>query len=63
MSLTEVGEAAGVAPSAVMRFANGTRDLHLATATKICAALGMTLLQAARPARRAARPAARKNGG
>ena len=36
---------ADVAPSAVMRFLNRSRDLTLATAAKLCEALGLRLVE------------------
>lgn len=51
---------AGVPASAVVRFINATRDLHLATAAKLCEALGLRLVEDVRPARAARKPAAKK---
>ena len=51
-SLRDVAAEADVAPSVVQRFAAGTRDLHLASADRICRVLNLRLVeQAARPKR------------
>jgi hypothetical protein len=47
MTAYELGEAAGVHGSVVVRFLNGTRDVRTQTAQKICDALGLTLMEAA----------------
>jgi hypothetical protein len=54
-----VGKLARVDPGIVARFLDGRRDLRLATAGRIAAALGLRLVELARPARgRAPRAAA-----
>jgi transcriptional regulator with XRE-family HTH domain len=49
-----LGQAAAVDPGQISRFLNGTRDLRLETAGRIARALGLRLVEVARPTRRKA---------
>jgi plasmid maintenance system antidote protein VapI len=46
---TELGQLAGVDPTVIARFVAGERDLRLETAGRIAAALGLRLVEVARP--------------
>ena len=49
LSLAELGKLADVDPAIIGRFLSGQRDLRLATADKIAAALGLRLVEVAIP--------------
>jgi transcriptional regulator with XRE-family HTH domain len=45
MSLRELSRLSGVAPSQLSRFMSGPQDIGLESADKICAVLGLELIQ------------------
>jgi transcriptional regulator with XRE-family HTH domain len=49
LTLAELGKLADVDPTVIGRFLSGERDLRLATADKIAAALGLRLVEVASP--------------
>jgi transcriptional regulator with XRE-family HTH domain len=56
LTLAELGQLADVDPTVIGRFLSGERDLRLATADKIAAALGLRLIEVAMPKARGRSP-------